>query len=136
MSITLGALTLPDGLVWQDEFTWSPVAQATEYGLTGALFLEESTKQAGRPITLVGQSSGNESALCWISRANLLTLQAALHVAGAQFTLTLHDGRTFTVAPRQDPIEAEARPVVGAFLPADPGNDTWYWLKTLQLQTV
>jgi hypothetical protein len=136
MAITLDALTLPDGLIWEDEFTWSPVAQSTDYGLTGALIVQESTKLAGRPITLAGQSSGNQSAACWITRAHLLTLQTALQVAGAEFTLTLHDARTFTVAPRQDPLDAEARPVVKSFLPADPDDDAWYWLKQVKLQTV
>lgn len=136
MSITLGALTLPDGLIWQDEFAWSPVTQSVEYGLTGALVVQEATRLAGRPITLVGQASGNQSAACWITRADLLTLQAALCVAGAQFTLTLHDARTFTVAPRQDPLEAEARPVVRSFLPAKPNSASWYWLRSVKLQTV
>lgn len=136
MALTLGAITLPDGLIWEDEFTWSPVAQSTEYSLTGALIVQEATKLAGRPITLVGQSSGNQSAACWISRANLLVLQAALHVTGATLTLTLHDARTFTVGPRENPIEAEARPIVGSFLPANPDNDSWYWIKRIKLQTV
>jgi hypothetical protein len=136
MAITLDEISLPDGLIWEDEFTWSPVAQSTDYGLTGALIVQEAVKLAGRPMTLVGQSEGRQSAACWISRANLLTLQTALHAAGATFTLTLHDARTFTVTPRQDPLEAEARPVVGPFLPADPDNATWYWLKQVKLQTV
>ncbi|MCP5197545.1 MAG: hypothetical protein H6974_12310 [Gammaproteobacteria bacterium] len=136
MAITFGALTLPDGLIWVDEFAWSPVVQKTDYSLSGALILQEATRLAGRPITLIGQSSGHQSAACWITRADLLTLQAALQTVGAEFTLTLHDARTFTVAPRQDPLEAEARPVVGSFLPAHPGNDAWYWLKQIKLQTV
>ena len=123
-------------IIWQDEFAWSPVVQSVDYGLTGALIVQESTRLAGRPITLIGQSSGNQSAACWIARADLLTLQAALDVAGAQFALTLHDGRTFTVMPRQDPLDAEARPVFGSFLPAAPSGMTWYWLKQLKLQTV
>ena len=54
MAITLGAVTLPQGLVWSDEFDWTPLAQTTEYSLTGALIVEQAEKQAGRPITLVG----------------------------------------------------------------------------------
>lgn len=52
MAITLGALVLPSGLVWSDEFAWTPVAQNIERTLTGALVIEEATKTAVRPITL------------------------------------------------------------------------------------
>ena len=44
MAITLGGLALPRGLRWTDELAWSPVAQSTEYGLTGALIVQEATK--------------------------------------------------------------------------------------------
>ena len=36
MSITLGTITLPADLHWSDEFDWTPVAQKTEYTLSGA----------------------------------------------------------------------------------------------------
>lgn len=135
MAITLGAVALPSGLAWSDEFAWTPVSQSTEYSLTGALIIQESTRQAGRPITLIGQSSGSDHT-AWIRRADLLTLQTALDVPGATFTLTLHDARTFRVIPRQDgnnALEAEPLPVTASFLPANPGSSDWYVLKALRL---
>ena len=138
MAITLGALTLPDGLAWSDEFAWTATAQATDYSITGALLVQVSTRQAGRPITLIGQSSGN-SHTAWISRADLLTLRALLETAGAEHLLTLHDARTFTVSARQDgngPLEAEPLPKVASFLPADPDDDDWYVLKAVRLMEV
>jgi hypothetical protein len=54
MAITLtnpaGAttLTLPDALNWVDEYAWSPVVQAKTYTTTGALLIEEATKQHAR----------------------------------------------------------------------------------------
>lgn len=135
MAITLGAITLPDTLVWEDEFVWSPVAQSTEYSLTGALIVQEATKLAGRPITLVGKSDSNAHT-GGISRTDLLALQAALIVAGASWTLTLHDARTFTVAAQQDPLEAEPLPVYRSFSPANPASDRWYLIRALKLQTV
>lgn len=73
-AITLGAMTLPAGLRWDDEYaSWSPVAQSTSYGLTGALLVQEAAKQAGRPLTLTG---GRQ--YCWIARADLDTLVAAM----------------------------------------------------------
>ena len=135
MAITLGVITLPATLVWEDEFSWSPVAQSTEYGLTGSLILQEATKLAGRPITLVGKSDGTAHT-GGITLTNLRTLKTALDVAGATWTLTLHDARTFTVAARQDPLEAEPLPVYRSFFPANPPGDRWYLIRALKLQTV
>lgn len=138
MAITFGNLTLPDGLAWSDEFAWSATAQATDYSLTGALIVEVSTRQAGRPITLIGQSSGRAHT-AWITRADLLTLRALLETAGAEHTLTLHDARTFSVIARHDgagPLEAEPLPKVASFLPANPDDDDWYVLKALRLLEV
>lgn len=134
MAITLGAITLPDGLTWEDEFAWSPVEQSSEYSLTGALIVQESTKLAGRPITLTGQSDGQNYTV-WISRTNLLSLQAALNVAGARWTLTLHDARTFTVMAAPDPLDAEPLPVYRSFTPASPASGHWYVLRSLKLLT-
>jgi len=134
MAITLGAITLPDGLTWEDEFAWSPVEQSSEYSLTGALIVQEATKLAGRPITLTGQSDGQNYTV-WISRTNLLALQAALNVAGASWTLTLHDARTFTVMAAPDPLDAQPLPVYRSFGPANPDGDHWYVLRALKLLT-
>jgi hypothetical protein len=135
MAITLGAIALPDTLIWEDEFTWSPVASGAEYSLTGALIVQQSTKLAGRPVTLVGRSDGTAHT-GGISRTNLLALQTALDVAGASWTLTLHDARTFTVAARDNPLEAEPLAVYRSFFPANPTGDRWYLIRALKLQTV
>lgn len=135
MALTLGAITLPPTLVWEDEFTWSPVAQSTEYGLTGALIVQESTKQAGRFITLIGSSDGLAHT-GGISRTALIALQAALAVAGASWTLTLHDARTFTVIARADPLSVEPLPVYRSFGPANPASDRWYLIRALRLMEV
>jgi hypothetical protein len=135
MTITLGIIALPETLVWEDEFTWSPVAQNTEFSLTGALIVQTATRQAGRPITLVGQSDGNAHT-GGISRTNLLTLQTALNVLGATWTLTLHDNRTFTVMAREPPLEADPLPIYRSLGPANPTGDRWYLIRALRLQTV
>lgn len=142
MALTLGALVLPSGLVWSDEGAWSPVAQATERTLSGALVLEESAKLKGRPITLSGAQDGNDHT-AWVMRgqaflgySSLETLRAALLVAGAEFTLTLHDARTFTVAPRHDgdgPLSATPLPVTRSFAPADPQIGSLYAVAAIRL---
>lgn len=131
MAITLGAITLPSGLAWGDEFDWTPVEQSSDYSLTGALILQTATKLKGRPITLVGQSDGADHT-AWISRANLLILKTALNVAGATFTLTLHDARIFTVAAN-GPVKAAPLPAYKSLLPANPDSDHWYLLASVPL---
>ncbi len=38
----LDTMTLPDNLLWVNEFDWSPVAQDVERSLTGALIVSSS----------------------------------------------------------------------------------------------
>lgn len=135
MAITLGAITLPSGLVWSDEFSWTPVQQSSDYSLTGALIVQQAVKQAGRPITLAGQSAGRDHT-AWITRADLLSLQAALAIAGATFALTLHDGRAFTVSAAENPLDVEPLAIYGSFTPANPGAAHRYILKAVKLITV
>ena len=82
--------------------------QSTDRTLTGALVLEESLKTKGRPITLSGAKDGNQYT-AWVASmkrsstfSSLTALRSTLPAAGVELTLTLHDGRTFNVAPRHD----------------------------------
>lgn len=93
----LDTIELPDDLVWQDEYAWSPVMQNVSYSTTGALFIQESVKLSGRPITLTGKSDTG-----WIQRSVVAALQEFAETAGKQMTLTLKDGRTFNVMFRQN----------------------------------
>lgn len=138
MAITLGALALPDGLIWTDEYAWTPVAQATTYTLTGALVVEDAEKQAGRPITLAGAQDGNDYS-AWMTRTQLEALKTALDAAGATFTLTLHDARTFTVTPRRDgdgPLSVTPLAVYKTFPPANPAAGRNYAINEIRLMEV
>lgn len=88
MSITLTysttTVTLGDRLEWEDEYTWSPVEQASEYSTTGALLMDVGLKLAGRPITLQGTQTA-----AWLTRAVCDTLQAWAALPGIALTLTL-----------------------------------------------
>ena len=46
----LDTITLPDDLLWINEFEWNPVKQTTERRLTGALLVQEEQ------LTTEGQS--------------------------------------------------------------------------------
>jgi hypothetical protein len=128
MSITLDDIILPPDLHWDDEFDWTPVAQAVDYTLAGALEIQVGTRLAGRPITLVG---GEGKA--WTTRATVLLLQAKAALPGEEMTLTLNDARTFTVAFRHgDGQPVEARPIIPYNTPA--AGD--YYALTLRLMEV
>lgn len=128
MAITLGIVTLPQGLRWTDEFAWSDLAQSTTYTLTGSLVVEQTTRLAGRPITLIGSKD-----FAWITRTNLETLKILLD-AGEQMILTLHDNRTFTVLPDGPAaLQVSALPIVKDSGPANPSSGAWYVLESLKL---
>lgn len=134
MSITLDTFVFPatcDGLRWTDEFAWSPVAQSTGYGLTGALLVQESAKLAGRPMTLAGGRSGLRS-YAWITRADFETLRALLILPNTPRTLIFHDRRRFTVIPRQDPFNVDPLPAVDDIGPNSPGAEWRYVVNELR----
>ena len=122
------ALPLPDDLLWADEHAWSPAVASVSYLLTGALLVQSATKQAGRPITLVGPSD-----MAWVTRATVATLHAwaaaPLAAASGRFELTLRDARVFTVAFRHQEVAVDAEPVLG--FPAQA--DTDFYRITLRL---
>lgn len=103
MPLTLDALTLPDDLLWTDEYgEWSSVAQETAYTLGGALVIQEGSRLAGRPITLSGSREHG-----WATRAQVEALRALSEVADAgPLTLTLPDGREFDVKFRRPAFTA------------------------------
>ncbi len=90
---TLATVAIPADVWWSDEFAWTPVAQATSRSLTGARIVQVGLKVKGRPITLTSSERGG-----WVPRSTVLALQALAAVPGATYTLTLADGRAFTVA--------------------------------------
>jgi hypothetical protein len=128
---TGAALLLPDDLLWSDEHAWTPAVASTSYLITGALLIQSATRQAGRPITLVGPAD-----MAWVTRATVeqLRLWAAVPVGNTtgRFTLTLAEGRSFTVAFRHQEAAIEAESVLGF---GRYRSDEWYRL-TLRLMEV
>lgn len=82
MNVTLNSVSLPDDLIWRDEFDWAPVEQVVTPTLTGSLLVEETPKPEGRPITLVGHCP----------RATVLSLKVLEAQVAQLLTLTLLDG--------------------------------------------
>jgi len=128
MSITLDSLTIPYDFLWLDEFAYTGVQMSARYSLGGIQHIEHSAiaDGAARPITLGGPDA-------WIERADLVILRSWAAVPGKTMTLTLHDGRSFSVMFRHwdaPVIEAESIKNV-----ANP-EDTDYYMATLKLVTV
>jgi hypothetical protein len=122
------ALTLPDDLLWSDEHAWTPAVASLSYLITGALLVQSATRQAGRPITLVGAMD-----MAWVTRSVITTLYdwAAVPLSSdtGRFELTLTDARVFTVAFRHADTALEAEPVAG--FPARSESD--FYRLTLRL---
>ncbi|KEQ17129.1 hypothetical protein [Endozoicomonas numazuensis] len=119
--MTLDSITLPDDLLWINEFDWNPVEQSQDRSLTGGLLIQEQSKRFGRPIELNG---GEEVA--WVSRSVVVNLLALSQIANKIMTLTLPDLRQYSVIFDRSsgaPIEAQQ------ILPyAYPGDDYQYSL--------
>lgn len=117
MAITLDAIVLPDDLDWQDEFDWAPVAQTITPTLSGAIIVEENEIPEGREITLVSDGGA------WATRGLVRQLKDKEAVLNTPMTLTLNDGRSFTVIWRRDPVGVEAKQVIRI---ADPDDNDFY----------
>ena len=100
-------LTLPDDLLWADEFTWQPVEQRTEYSITGALLVQSGVRVAGRPITLAAE----DAASGWFLRSMLDQIKTWAAVPEAEFTLA-YRGANHTVIWRHQDTAVDASPVV------------------------
>lgn len=115
---TLGAVQIPRGLIWVDEFDWNELETAAERGITGANIIDVAENIAGRPITLQGSENAG-----WLLRALLLSLHTMADALDANdemvvYPLTLADGRTFNVifAPGK---KISAKPIGRPELPTE-----------------
>jgi len=95
MAITLDSMTLPDELLWLDEFDWSDIKSKNKYTIQGRLVIEESSIVAskGRPITLASENA-------WMDRGDLKILFGWTQEINKIMTLTMHDNEFFTVGFR------------------------------------
>lgn len=129
--ITLGTATLPGDLQWVDEFSWVALGVTAKVSLTGAEIVQTGTLQAGRPITLQG---GQDFA--WVDYATVEALRSLAVAAGATYTLTLPDGRTFNVRFRAEETPIEASPVLHRVSPDTGTRDALQYVPIIRLKTV
>lgn len=106
----LDEIVLPNGLLWVDEYTWSPIESASEWSLSGAMIIQSGKKLKGRPITL----EGADEQMGWVTRETVEILKAKAEITDRKFTLVLGSGqseRQFTVRFRHSDNALEASPV-------------------------
>jgi hypothetical protein len=129
--ITLGTVALPPDLQWLDEFSWVALGMTVKTSLTGAEIVQSGAVQAARPITLQG---GNDFA--WLDYATVEALRTLASAPAATYTLTLADGRTFTVRFRCEDSPVEAVPVLHRGTPDTGKRDALQYVPIIRLKTV
>lgn len=127
-----GTLTLPNDMLWEDEFDWSPVISEHTYSTTGALFVDQFVKQAGRPISLRAAAED----MCWVPRSTAQALLAWAGMVEHTFRLELEypgDTRTFNVIFNS----TEGQPVTAVPVAGFPGHSPNDWFRvTIKLTEV
>jgi hypothetical protein len=127
MAITLGGITLPSGMIWQDEFQQDLVAQTSVRTLAGTLRVREQQLSNGRNITLAAIEDQG-----WMTRAQVEAVQALTLEAGNTYTLVI-GVQTFTVKFRHsEPPAFEATPLI--YRTTQVSTD--YFTGTIKLLTV
>ncbi|MCO7399932.1 hypothetical protein NJH49_02710 [Stenotrophomonas maltophilia] len=135
--IVLAGIELPADLQWTDEFTAWKVGQQARTSLTGALIVQESARQAGRPITLQTTRDGT-AYVGVVSLPVLRALQASeseARLAPLDLVMPAHNSgeRSFQVRWRRtDGPAIEVDPTRFAV----PALDADLFAITLRLMTV
>jgi hypothetical protein len=126
-------LSLPDvgSLLWVDERGWAGVVQSVHRVFGGAAVVQEASLTGAQPLTLQG---GERWAV--LTQASLDALIALLAPARAQHTVTLEDGREYTVIARRDDgpaVQSRPLPAVADSGPVDGDAATLHWLEAVRL---
>lgn len=125
--IVLDGIALPAGLLWSDEFTATPVAQAVRRTLDGSVVVFYGEMRAGLPITLESEADAG-----WLTRAQVEAVALRAASPGGVYTLMLR-GQTWQVMFRhQDAPAFEAKPLIPLANP-QPGD---FYLATIKLMTI
>ena len=125
-------VTLSDDLLQEDEHGWSPVQQATTHTLTGALWVDVSVKQTGRPITLAAGADPDGTVYGITTRADYARLRAMADTPGQVCTLTWRGAAYQVLWRHEDPPALDARDLINY---PDPAPED-YVLPTLKFTVI
>ncbi len=124
MTIQLGSIVLNDGMVWEEEFSYTGVIQEMKTTLGGVPKIFSAPLKGPRNITIKAYNDQG-----WQTYATLKELQLIAQVQDGQFTLLL-GSRSFTVAFRHhEPPVIEAIPLT----PRTQYDDADYFVVSLKL---
>lgn len=121
-------ITLPEDLLWSDEYDWSAVDQSQERGLTGSLILQAMAMTLGRPITLAPEDDRSAA----MTRAVLDQVYTWAAIPLKELTLTLRGIARDVVFRHDDKPAVAARP----WIHYSSMDSTDYYLVTLKFLTV
>jgi len=122
MSNFIGALELPDQMIWTDRYSFSPVAGQSARTIAGGLALFTQSMTKGRPVTLEAREG-----VAWLTQAQVEAIMIMAAQAGATFTF-IYDGESHNVR------FAHHSPPVAEFTPIWPFADQYNG--TIKLITV
>ena len=116
----LDTVTLPDDLLWQNEFEWNQNTQSQDRTLSGALVVQTAARLYGRPIRLQGGQDGG-----WITRATAKAIRALEADPTRVMTLIgLNDEGDLAVMFDRTSGPAFESQMIMRF--ANPDDTTWY----------
>lgn len=118
----LGALTLPDQLIWVDRYAYLPVAAQVERTIGGGVAIFNQATSNGRTITLEARD-GVE----WFTQAQVNSLISMGSVAGAVYVF-IYDSESMNVQ------FDHSAPPAAEFIPLWPFDDNY--TGTIKLITV
>lgn len=114
MAITLGGVTLPDNIVWEDKYKWSPIMQDVKTTLGGRPVVFSAELLAGRRISLVAYQD-----MGWLTKAQVDAVIALANVAGAVYVFVI-GAETYNVVFRhEEPPAVEFDPLIPRAVPID-----------------
>jgi hypothetical protein len=110
MTVSIGGITLPDDLIWENEHSFTGVDSRVEKSTGGAPIIWEG-EIGGRPADLVGGDNWG-----WITLSQRKDMKALASVPRSTYEL-IHGTESYTVRFRNEegePIEAEpVKPMPG-----------------------
>lgn len=124
MTIQLGSIVLRDGMVWEEEFSYTGIAQEIKTTLGGVPLV--FTAPVLGPMELTLSSLPDQG---WQTYATLKSLQSLAQTIGGQFSL-IWGAKTYTVGFRHtDPPVLQATPII----PRSSYADTDYFQVSIKL---
>jgi hypothetical protein len=116
----LDTVTLPEDLLWANEFEWNQNIQSQNRTLSGAMDIQTASHLYGRPIRLQGGTDGG-----WITRATALAIRALETDSSAILTLTglLDQGPLAVIFDRGNGAAFESQMIMRY---SDPDSQTFY----------